>query len=206
MFDLKYRPNPPAPPAEAPETRRRPVRRAAACAAAVLLAFAGAANADSLAGAHADASVADQIFQSDSVSAGSVAAFARNGETVGTVDGSDADPLTDAGNSADIFEPSDLRGQELSNTIGATSAAGNGSKPAGKKAAALTFWEDAAAADASYAGVSAESAAAAAAAVAAGVRPRQRADPPPRRRVERLSVMGGVGALAGFRKLRQRLR
>jgi hypothetical protein len=215
MFDLKYRPNPPAPPAEAPETRRRPVRRASACAAAVLLAFAGAANADNLAGTHADVTgVADQIFQSDYVAADSVAAFARNGETVGTVDGSDADPLADGGSSSDIFEPADLRGQELSNTIGALAGGGNGNsgsgnarKTAGKKPApSLTFWEDAAASDADYAGVSPESAAALAAAVAAGAGPANVLIPLPAAAWSALSVMGGVGALAGFRKIRRRLK
>src|SRR5688572_20984040 len=166
MFDLMYRSKPPASPAAAPQTRRRPTLRAAACATAVLLAFAGAANADNFSGGQADASgVADEIFQSNYLAAGSVAAFARNGEQVGTIEASDADPLATEADPSDMFEPADLRGEELSNTIGALSS-GEARKPAGKKvAASLTFWEDAATADAEYAGVSAESAAAAAAAI-----------------------------------------
>jgi hypothetical protein len=143
-----------------------------------------------------DDGVADEIFQNNFVSARSVAAFARNGQPVGTVDETRFDAAPGSAD-PDLFKASN------SDTTGA-----KGPARQAKPKALLTFWaESNAATDMGIdTGVSAEAAAAAAAAIATGTGASSVLIPLPLAAWSALSVMGGVGAMAGFRKLRRRLK
>jgi len=144
--------------------------------------------------------VAEEIFQNNFVSARSVAAFARNGQPVGSTDESQFDAAPGAADS-DLFGKSNA-----SDPIGAKGTVRSSGR--GKPKALLTFWADSsAAADAGLdTGVSAEAAAAAAAAIATGSGPSSVLIPLPAAAWSALSVMGGVSVMAGFRKIRRRFR
>jgi hypothetical protein len=144
--------------------------------------------------------VAEEIFQNNFVSARSVAAFARNGQPVGSVDETQFDAAPAAADS-DLFVK-----RNASDPLGPKGAARSSGRS--KSKALLTFWADSSsAADAGLdSGISAEAAAAAAATIATGSGPSSVLIPLPAAAWSALSVMGGVSVMAGFRKIRRRFR
>ena len=164
---------------------------------------------------------ADQIFQSDVVSAKAVASFARNSQTFGLLSGTGGafNPLfsTAGGSGLDASGAADLRGDALLNTIFALQSGGTVHprtgpqvqsylvSEAGKSDSYLMFWEDTntAGADFDYNDLVVELAAAAA---PGGAGANNVAIPLPLAAWSALSVLGGMGALAGARRLLRGLR
>lgn len=230
MFDMTYRPHPPEPPAEA--RRKRQQRPAAyllaflifACAltasapagAAVIHVSGASANGEQALAAHCKAAVStgarvcsaiddslpcpseeaggERIFQSDFVSGRSVASFARNSKPF---------HIGDGGRMLDESGEMDLHRDKLSNTIVAFQAGGESAPDKNLHGAAslLEFWEKSKSTrmDLEY-----NDAAPASADVRGAAAPGNVLIPLPAAAWSGLSMLGGMGVLAGIRRLRRK--
>jgi len=160
---------------------------------------------------------AERIFQGELVSARTVATFSRNTQTFGVNDGGGFQPLfTVTGSGLEAGGSADLTGRDLSNAIVALQSGGRVVNGTGAAADPLNvyavsgrgdagdqkfvlFWEDARApySDFDYNDLVVEVSARGASNVLI---------PLPAAAWSGLTVMGGVGLMAGLRKLRRRLR